>query len=161
VARAFSPTATSIRLEGAQSLNALLDGLPKKIANKILREALKKGGKIIQADAKARAPVDTGLLRRSITVRKGKRKRKGSQSVVIFPDVKKFEGKVNLGAGSNNRVTQSRGDFYAPYVEFGTSTRTAQPFMRPAFESKKAQALAIVRKEVTAAVTREKAKGKQ
>lgn len=142
MARAFSPTATHVRLVGAASLDKLLEGLPKKVANKILRDALRKAGKIVQAEAKARAPVDEGELKRSITVRKGKRKRKGSQSVVIFPDQNKFKD-----------------DFHGPYVEYGTSDTPAQPFMRPAFEATKDQALAIVRSDVIAGVQSARANG--
>lgn len=143
MARAFSPSAATVRLEGAQSLDKLLEDLPKKLANKILREALRKAGKIVQQAMKDRAPVDKGELKRSITVRKGKRKRKGSQSVVIFPDPVKFKD-----------------DFHAPYLEWGTSDTEAQPFARPAFDATKDQALAIVRKEVTEAVATAKARGK-
>src|SRR4051812_25344323 len=131
MARAFSPTATTVTLEGFVGLRKLLEGLPKKVANKIERDALKKAGKVVQAAAKALAPVDSGQLKRSITVRKGKRKQKGAMSVVIFPDPAKFKK-----------------DFYAPYVEFGHSKVAAKPFMRPAWDQTKAQALAIIAAEV-------------
>lgn len=135
MARAFSPTATHVRLVGAEPLDRLLEGLPKKVANKILRDALRKAGKIVQQEIKARAPVDEGEIKRSVTVRKGKRKRKGGQSVVIFPDPTKYKD-----------------DFHAVYQEFGTSEQEGQPFIRPAFEATKDQALTIVRSDVIAGV---------
>ena len=58
---------------------------------------------IVQNEARRMAPVDTGRLRASITVKR-------------TPD-----GAV---VGSNVE--------YAPYVEYGTSKMAAQPFLRPA-----------------------------
>lgn len=60
----------------------------------------------IERDAKISAPVDTGMLRGSITTTGG-----GSE----------YEIGTNVD--------------YAPFVEFGTKYQAAQPFLFPAFEA--------------------------
>jgi len=66
-----------------------------------------QGATIVQAQAKALAPVDTGALKSSIGVSRGS----GSTSATASVDTSKE---------------------YAAYQEFGTSRMMAQPYMRPA-----------------------------
>lgn len=80
----------------------LTDSGVEKI-NNVLR---KKGFRIVRA-AKQKAPVDTGRLRSSITLEE--------ETVNRFIKVK---------IGTNVE--------YAPFVEFGTPSQPAQPFLRPA-----------------------------
>ena len=60
----------------------------------------------IRSQAQQLTPVDTGNLRRSFSTR-----------------VRRLEGEVSNSAS------------YAPYVEYGTVRMSAQPFLRPAFDS--------------------------
>ncbi|MFW5879304.1 MAG: HK97-gp10 family putative phage morphogenesis protein [bacterium] len=66
-------------------------------------DELNKGSKKIQRKMKSRCPVDTGKLKDSISV------------------------------GKNNNLEYRVGTNldYAKFVEFGTSTSSSQPFMRP------------------------------
>lgn len=94
-----------------------LDKLLKQfegIANLDWVSAEKEGLEVIAEEARALVPVDTGALQESIKV-----------------DV---EGEaVNLVAGG--------GDVdYSLHVEFGTVRMPAQPFMRPAIDTKQKQA---------------------
>jgi len=73
----------------------------------------------VQGTARALCPVDTGRLRSSIVMRKGR-------------DGKGFY--VEVGTSVK----------YAPYVEFGTSKQRAQPFLTPAV----AQAAGMLAQEV-------------
>lgn len=59
----------------------------------------------IEREAKLRAPVDTGMLRGSIT---------------------------STGGGSEYEIGTNVE--YAPFIEYGTSKMSAQPFLSPAFE---------------------------
>ena len=61
----------------------------------------------IERDAKLNAPVDTGMLRASIT---------------------------STGGGSEYEIGTNIE--YAPFVEFGTRYMAAQPFLLPAFDDK-------------------------
>jgi len=86
-------------------LNALDAALPDAEEAK-MRQALLR----IERDAKQIVPVDTGNLKGSI------------ESRVI----RNSDGEVVGVVGSNVR--------YAPFIEFGTSKMSAQPFLRPAVE---------------------------
>lgn len=65
---------------------------------------------VVQSDALRRAPVDTGLLRKSI-------------ARTVEQNMLKTIGKV----GTNVE--------YAPFIEFGTSKAKSQPFLIPGLES--------------------------
>lgn len=80
-------------------------------AVELVRAATTKAVIDTQAEARRRAPVDTGYLRSSITV--GLEQMGGN--VVV--------GEVTAGAN------------YAAYVENGTTRQSPQPFMRPALEA--------------------------
>ena len=66
----------------------------------------------LQAKAQRNAPVDTGTLKRSI-------------SLVLRDGVLTAESEATAE--------------YAPYVEWGTRFMNAQPFMRPAYYAQKEQ----------------------
>ena len=139
----------SMKLEGAEELLRKLRKLELKTGKKVLNKGLRAGAKIVQVATKARAPVDTGRLRRSIVVRaslgKGYRKKRGLLAFYVFPSTKKEPGlrgsykKARAVATSKSRMGKKAAqDWYYPSViEYGTSTRTAKPFMRPAWDASK------------------------
>lgn len=69
---------------------------------------LSDAAKVVEGDAKLRAPVRTGNLRSSITGRVA-----GEQAII----------------GTNVE--------YAPYMEYGTKVTKAQPYLRPALDANK------------------------
>ena len=93
-----------------------LDELIKKAAalngqmGPIVRDFLAKSAFNVEEKAKDLCPVDTGLLRTSITSKVG---------AGHIPDW--------ASAGTNR--------FYARYVEFGTHKMRAQPYLRPGFHN--------------------------
>ena len=116
---------------GAKELEAALKALPKTVANKVVRKALRSGGKVILGAMKAKCPVETGALLKALKVRAGRRRR-NSYTIVVGASSKDFTGK----------------QFYASFVEMGHlqgsrklgSNRKmipAKPFMRPAYEQSK------------------------
>lgn len=74
------------------------------------REVVKMNGAELQKNMQRQAAVDTGHMKRSITLT------------------------IN---GLTARVTPTAE--YASYVEYGTRFMTAQPFVRPSFETQKQQ----------------------
>ena len=92
-----------LEIKGLKELNNLLNKLPDKIAKKPLQNALRAGGNVVVKAAKAKAPVDTGLLRDSISVRKSKEK----------------TGAVHYQVGVYQKTGKKR-PFYAHMIEFGT-----------------------------------------
>lgn len=79
-------------------LSKVIDRTPELMENVVKEVAIR-----VDAEAKKKAPVDTGNLRASITM-----------------EVDGLEATV----GTNVE--------YAPFIEFGTSRQQAQPFMTPA-----------------------------
>lgn len=108
----------SVVVTGVRETAERMLSLPTRVMQRRpLREALRASGAVYQEAAAANAPVDTGRMRRGIVVRRGV-SRKLYESV---------------------NVTVVRA-YYWKFVEFGTSKQSAQPFMRPAFESAQAEA---------------------
>ena len=65
------------QLEGAAALDRVLKQLPEKVARNVLRRAVTKGAKVVEAEMRDRAPVGpTGNLKASITQRGVKTKDK-------------------------------------------------------------------------------------
>jgi HK97 gp10 family phage protein len=127
----------SIKIQGGSKLKSVLDELPKKIQNKILRTAMRNAAKVIAEETKAQAPVLSGVTRAAVKVRAAKR-RKGSIGFT-----------VQVGQGSYKGKT-----FYASFVEFGHyagsrklgNKRTfipPNPFIRRAFLAKKDEAVRV------------------
>lgn len=119
--------ASGAKVTGVDSLNATLKGLAAKATGQNLAAALRAGGLVIETPAKAKAPVLTGNLRRS-----------------IHTEVDTGGAKAEARVGTNVE--------YATHVEFGTSKQSPQPYLRPAYDENKGQALgeiAAVLKELT------------
>ena len=72
---------------------------------KVLPKILESWGVVAEGYAKLNCPVDTGRLRNSITHERNDK-----------------EGYVQVGTNVE----------YAPYVEYGTSRQSAQPYLTPA-----------------------------
>ena len=94
-------------------------------------------GLIVQSLAKPLVNVITGRLRGSITTQArdhGTAMEGGQSGDMIKPPTDPLEVLVGTAV------------FYAPYVEYGTIRKGARPFMRPALEQARGQALSIVAK---------------
>jgi len=150
-----------VKMEGFKELEAALMELPKATGKNVLRRVLKKMATPIVADAKANAPVDTGLLVRKITqsgslsANEKSEAGGGPQFQGIGADGKKIFSKadaknyveVHVGvAGIKQSI--ARGFFQ----EFGTVENVAHPFMRPAWDGNKDKALTTFKADVWAEI---------
>jgi len=125
----------SISITGAKELERKLKQLEPKVAKKIVRQSLRKAAKPILTRAKQLVPVITGALKKSLKVRAMRRK-KGRYGIMVGTAAGWFVGKT----------------FYGGFVEFGTDKAPARAFVRPAFDSQKARAEAILKTELLTAV---------
>lgn len=105
-----------------------LEQLGKK-GQKIEKEALWAGGEIIMDEMWKRAPVRTGKSRGLLTITTPKKDKNGNRYV-----------KIGIQKSDNSEA------FYLKFYEWGTSKQIARPFMRPAFERKRSEALEITKK---------------
>lgn len=152
---------TTVEIAGLSDLNALLQTLPGKLEQNILRGALRAGQRVIQKDAQGRVPVLTGDLRKSIRV-----------------SVRARAGKVTATVKAGNKKA-----WYAHLVEFGTAAHMEKPvkdkamnvggnprevvhhpgaqpkpFMRPAFDGKGMDAITAVADYIKGRLEKEQAK---
>ena len=140
---------TAIKLTGFEVLGNLFDSLPRDIAGKVGVAALRKGAKPILEEAKNLVPVNKGKLKESLAIQT-------------------IRGDVPAVTIVARRRKPFRG-FYAHLVEFGTKPHeiknvliggkffpviqhpgsVARPFMRPAFLTKKNEALKIILESIS------------
>ena len=99
---------------GTEIINALID-VPNKVIRKVVRTALRNAQKMITAEAKELAPVDTGALKRAIRTRTRKLK-KGRIGMQTLIDSDQFPK--------------------ASSQEYGTSDTPGTGYMRGAFDTK-------------------------
>ena len=155
----------SFRVEGLAGVLDALKQLPPELVSKNggpVRTALRKAAVLIQKQAQAnvQAIIDApnidgapskslGVLKANIIAQRIKPPagQKGERFMVrvrkkAYPAERSGpkKGKTATGVGA--------------LLEQGTETRQAMPWMRPAFESKKAEAVAVFERELPAAIDR-------
>lgn len=143
----------NIQITGLADLEKRLLDFPNRIAKNIMAGALSSGAAIIRDEARKLAPRDTGEMVRDIMIKKA-RQSKGSDFIEYQVFVR--SGKKSRLAGKKRNV--DRDSFYWRFVEFGTSKMAAKPFMRPAFEKMKSQAVERFREYLAARIDKEAAK---
>jgi HK97 gp10 family phage protein len=126
-----------VKIEGMEALQRKLGALPEAVKNPVLREAVIEAAEPVRADAAARAPRRTGEL---------------ADHMLAVP----MEGEADRAAV---RIGPNATAWYGVFQEKGTKKHAAQPFLRPALDSKRRQAVNLVRKRLRAALEREATKG--
>lgn len=129
--------ADSKSLTGFKELANSLRQLGPRVAKNRLRRAVSAGAAVIRNEAKQIAPVDTGEMRRDIQIKRERDSRSGDL-IVRYSVFVRTGGKSRLSGRGRN---VDKNSFYWRFVEFGTSKMAAKPFMRPAYESKKEDAV--------------------
>lgn len=129
---------TTVSVEGLRELDNALGQLPKSTGKAVLRRTLKKAGQPIADDAEAKAPRLTGALQISIGVGTKLTRRQSKLHRKMFKN-DKASAEVFVGAGGLAQATQT---------EFGNEHQAAEPWMRPAWDGNKDQALEIIKTEL-------------
>ncbi|WP_330114078.1 HK97-gp10 family putative phage morphogenesis protein [Pseudomonas sp. JS3066] len=145
------------RLEGLTELKGTLRALTPRLEKRVVMGALRAAAQVIRRDALSRVPVlqtphpyrKPGTVKKNITVRRSRRDRAG-----VYVGVKPMGNKQIRAFSAGARATGQRGTKKTPLsarnpddpwywimLEFGTRNMPARPFLRPAFETKKYEAL--------------------
>ncbi len=105
----------TFKIEGLGTLENRLKELDNRLAKKAMRKALTKGAKPITEEARRRAPVLTGKLRKNV-------------KASISASTKKAEARIGF----------KKTAFYGRFIETGVPARgiAARPFLRPALDLK-------------------------
>lgn len=151
-------------LHGLDGFLVALKKLPPEIGSKgggPARKALRKGAMVIRDEAERRAPEDTGNLRDSIVTRRDPKPHLSHAAEVYWVGVK-GGGRRKYANTKRNRRNRRTGQeyevsgnaYYWRFIEFGFTRANgdevaAQPFLRPAFNSKKQEALDVIVLEMT------------
>lgn len=129
------------RITGAREMENLLRQLPDYIAKKTLTKALREAAQPILDEARTLAPVGKESKGR-VRLRRTKR---GKVSISNYgklkPSLKIVTVPARLTAYSATVAVTVGKAFWGMFVEFGTRHMSARPFMRPAFETRKSEAL--------------------
>jgi HK97 gp10 family phage protein len=139
----------SVQIAGLDQLAQALRALPQRVAQNGLRAAVYAGAKVIRDEAKLKAPVATaaleanqqppGTLKRSI-IMKQIPELSGAQKQTFFVTVrhdKKYRKQGKKG-------TLSQDAWHWRFVEFCTVKMPARPFLCPAFDLKKNEAVTAI-----------------
>lgn len=126
-------------LLGIEQFENKLRDLALTVKRKALVKAVKRGGELIRAEAASRAPRDTGTL--------------AENEVVSLRNSENSADEVTV------RIGPAKKAFYGLFEEIGTAHSTAEPFLGPAFEAKKDDALRIASDEFKAAIDEVVSKG--
>jgi HK97 gp10 family phage protein len=149
----------TVSTSGFRALDQALGELPKSTARSVLVRTLKKAGKPIADEASRLAPVDTGKLRDRIIVSARLKNKAGAAE--YHAALRDGLGKAAAVSALRDARRGAKGSFaemfvgpargvlaYAHLVEFGTVKVPPKPFMRPAWDGNKRQALDIIRREL-------------
>lgn len=153
----------TVKVEGLSELLANLEALPRELASKNggpLSKALRKAANLIRDDAEARAPSDTGNLRRQIRAMRSRNPREHGATELYMVGVRRTrmtaKAKKNAPRTKGGKIDRrAAGDaFYWRFIEFGAygGKVAAKPFLRPAFEARKEQALTTFKDELAAGI---------
>lgn len=137
---------TSMQVEGLEALRKALRTLPIELQKKPLSDCVAAGARVIRKEAVSIVRKDTGLLARSIYATRGVR---ALTEAAAFVAVKKLSGKkiAAFKKATGLPAEKNPNDPYYWYIlEHGKSTRTAHPFLRPAFDRKKEEAVEAMKR---------------
>lgn len=165
----------TIKVEGLQLLGERMKNLSEDMKNKIARAATAAGAAVIKKGAQARVPVKTGTLKKGIVIKRlpaGEAAPLTSQHIVTVStrEMKKYavksrasivelQGPIAPDASGRRKTKllgrkdsyESYGDlFYGPFVEYGTVKMAARPFLRPAFDNGKGEAIQAMKSRIEA-----------
>ena len=126
----------TFKIEGAKELERALKQIPLKFQKRIAKSAVRAGANVILKEARQRVSVDRGVLKKSLRVVSRSRRVGDAVASVVTRAGKKWQAR-----GMDAR--------YAGKVEFGTKTRPATPFLRPALDTKAAEAIKAIAKMIT------------
>lgn len=119
-----------VQVLGLKELDRALQEMAWPAARRALRKGMRQGANVVRDEARAKAPLDTGLLKRQIRTRE-RSEENGDMRFAV-------------------EVTRSA--FYGRFLEYGTSKLAARPFLRPAAESKAEAAVARMRNALAEAI---------
>lgn len=147
----------AMKLLGDKELERTFKTLGERVQRKVLRQAVNTAATPVVKAARAKAPKDSGLLKKSLGKKLVTNKKAGVVTAVVGPRrnvVGEHDGKPRKPSRYAHLVEKGHIDGDGNHVP-------AQPFLRPAMEETEAQALGVMTDKLAAGVVREASKGAQ
>lgn len=151
---------STVQISGLTELNQALNELPQRLARNVLRGSVAAGAAVIRQEARRRAPryegrvavghPPPGTLKRAIYSAQARRLSGLLQQVYQVGVVSGKRAKVGQA-----KAGKTKDAYYWRFVEFGTVKMAARPFLRPAFEAKKMDAVEAIRAYMAQRIPRE------
>lgn len=149
----------SVEVVGLVQLGETLDILKNNVEKKYIRHAVSKGAQLFKDAVKSRAPVLTGALLKSVSVKVLRPFEHGLTELIGFV----YKGiRANKQGKPRNPARTARGGastedpgVYAKFVELGTFNTAPHPFVRPAFEAVKNKVAEAVGKDLMEQIDQE------
>ena len=152
-----------VEIEGDEELIKKLNAMSKGFRSKALLHAVTQGAEIIEREAKANAPVRTGLLRRAITTITLKETNKLAKVAVGWRNSKasRFPAFYGLFAEKGTKPRQRKTWRNKPLKTGPVSTGTmpSRSFLIPAYHSKRGQAQRKIKVELSRLIRKAVKKG--
>ena len=150
----------TVRIEGLAQLDRALRELPDRVANRGLRASVYAGAKVIRDEARAQAPKAAqslgskqpppGTLKRSVIMKQIPELSSLTRQT-FFVTVR--HGKKFRKQGKKGNLSQDA--WYWRFVEFGTRKMRARPFLRPALEAKRREAVQAMKDRLSERIEQE------
>jgi HK97 gp10 family phage protein len=130
---------TTFTLTGVKEIQRAYRELPKRFANKVIRQAIRKALKPMAARVKELTPRKTGALAAATKVRARPKRKRGQIALDVMQGEGSFKGNT----------------FYGGFQNFGTKKMTGKHFFERAFDETKDAASAQVSTEISDGIVRE------
>lgn len=145
---------------GREQLEKVLAQLPGQVRRNALRRGLYAAAVLIRDDARRRAPIRYGFLRKQIVARAGARRADENMAAYVSIARGRFVKFVSSKSGRTRIVkrdwkisTLKKGSFYNPrryahLVEFGTQRSRKRPFLLPAAKAMESRILDAIAEKI-------------
>lgn len=148
----------SLKIEGLKPYLKAMQSLKGSAQRRVLRKAITDATKPVLKTAKAKAPKDSGLLRKSLGRKTVTLKKRATVIGMVGPRTG-FKKEVTVRRSARKPSVEIRDpNRYAHLVEFGTSHSAARPFLRPAWDANLSKVKTIMTKRMGKEIEIEAAK---
>lgn len=148
---------TRVEIKGLKELQAKLNELSTDMAQKVIFSAALASATVIRNQARsnvqAKGLIATRAMLNNVAVKRQRGTRSGLAEYhvgVRHGQIKKEKQRVARAhkAGKQAELRQVDDPYYWRFIEFGTKKMSPKPFLAPAFDSKKSEALDAMVKRI-------------
>jgi len=142
---------TRVEVKGLRELGKALKDLGNAVGLKVSRGATAAGARVVRkqavANIEAAPSIETGSLRDAVIVKRAGR----GESSLTSEHLVTVRGRGKPYNKKGQRIARAP---HAHLVEFGTVNMPAEPFLRPAYEQKKGDAVTAIAEQLAKGIDR-------